>query len=563
MHYNYIIIGAGPAGLQLGYFFEKNKENYIILERNCDVGSFFKTYPKQRNLISINKKTIFPVIKNKLRHDWNSLINEDEFLLKSDDFYPKADDYVEYLSEFQKKYNIKVKFNCLIDKIDKYDLKRDNKDGFIINDTENNSYSCCKLFMATGVGARPIPKNIYTGITCIDDECKIIDYSNMDLNLDLYKNKSVVIIGTGNAAFETANYLNPVVESINMFGNPKTAWQTHYPGNLRSINLPFLDTFFLKQGNSIWTTDCLKDKNNITILNIHLKILAKFLSASGSKISYIIWCGGFEPNYSLLNFDLKLKSGNFPVLKSTYESVSQPNLYFIGTLMQERDYKQGTSSFIHGFRYDIEFLYKHLTNNIEYTEIIGSENLIKYIENRFNESSVLYHRLNSFKDIVVLKNNKKGNEIFWYYNDIYTPYGNEFILNKGVTSLELNIEFGKPRFEEITDHSTLFSNARFPIPPFTHVRYKIHSSETNKYKEIHGSETPTSELNVPEIHYIYIPYMVECMINELSEKSIDNFEKGIIEKIYKFYREITPNEYDIAPKEFYISPLFDMKNPLL
>tara|TARA_R110002072_G_scaffold129946_4_gene268592 strand:- start:5325 stop:5486 length:162 start_codon:yes stop_codon:yes gene_type:complete len=53
------------------------------------------------------------------------------------------------------------------------------------------------------------------------------------------------------------------------------------------------------------------------------------------------------------------------------------------------------------------------------------------------------------------------------------------------------------------------------------------------------------------------------MINELSEKSIHNFEKGIINQIYNFYREITPKEYDIAPKEFYISPLFDMKNPLL
>ena len=107
MFYEYIIVGAGPAGLQLGYFFEKNNEDYIILERNSDVGSFFKKYPKQRKLISINKKAKLPVIKSKLRHDWNSLINDDDFLLKSEDYYPKADDYVEYLSDLKKNIILK------------------------------------------------------------------------------------------------------------------------------------------------------------------------------------------------------------------------------------------------------------------------------------------------------------------------------------------------------------------------------------------------------------------------------------------------------------------------
>ena len=36
-----IIIGAGPAGLQLGYFFEKNSINYLIFEKNDICGSFF------------------------------------------------------------------------------------------------------------------------------------------------------------------------------------------------------------------------------------------------------------------------------------------------------------------------------------------------------------------------------------------------------------------------------------------------------------------------------------------------------------------------------------------
>lgn len=545
-----IIIGAGPAGIQLGYFFEKSGEEYIILEGSESVGNFFSKYPKQRKLISINKKNVFPIHENSLRHDWNSLINSERFYLKSEDYYPNADDYVEYLSEFSKKFNLKIKLSTMIKRIDKKD------DKFILEDENNIMYECINLFIGTGVSPKKQPKEIYDKVRELYPNCKVIEYSNMPLDLEMYKKKSVAIIGAGNAALETANYLNKVTESINIFGYAKSAWQTHYPGNIRSINLGFLDTFFLKQGNSIWTEKRIENGDSMLyvkiLMDVHLKILEEMLNASGSKLSYIIFCTGFEPNYSMFNFSFKLKAGNFPVLNSKFESVDVKNLYFIGTMMQENDYKLGTSSFIHGFRYNIEFLFRCLKNEIKAIEINGREELIKYIENRFNKTTALYHRLGGFKDII----QKKSENKFVYYEDIYRDYGNSFILDKKITSIEINIEYGKEKFEQITDRSTLFSTATMKSPPFTHAKYRIYSSERKCKKVIDGSETPTSDLNVPSIHYIYIPFIVNMAINELSQESILDFEKKIIEKIYKFYREITPKEYNITPKEYYIPETF-------
>ena len=34
MYWDYIVIGAGPAGLQMGHFLEKARRNYVILERS-------------------------------------------------------------------------------------------------------------------------------------------------------------------------------------------------------------------------------------------------------------------------------------------------------------------------------------------------------------------------------------------------------------------------------------------------------------------------------------------------------------------------------------------------
>ncbi len=73
-HAQYIIIGAGPAGLQLAYFLEKKGRDYLVLDRGKVPGNFFENNPRHRKLISINK--VYTGKDNpdaNLRWDWNSL----------------------------------------------------------------------------------------------------------------------------------------------------------------------------------------------------------------------------------------------------------------------------------------------------------------------------------------------------------------------------------------------------------------------------------------------------------------------------------------------------------
>jgi len=73
-HHEYIILGGGAAGVQLGYYFEKSERDYLVLERGDHVGSFFEVFPRHRQLISINKRfTGSNDPEFKMRHDWNSL----------------------------------------------------------------------------------------------------------------------------------------------------------------------------------------------------------------------------------------------------------------------------------------------------------------------------------------------------------------------------------------------------------------------------------------------------------------------------------------------------------
>src|SRR4029453_120252 len=52
---NYVVIGAGPAGLQLGYFLQRAGREYLIVEAGSTPGTFYRTFPRHRRMISINK----------------------------------------------------------------------------------------------------------------------------------------------------------------------------------------------------------------------------------------------------------------------------------------------------------------------------------------------------------------------------------------------------------------------------------------------------------------------------------------------------------------------------
>ena len=156
VYYDNIILGAGPAGLQCSYYFNKLNINYVILEKESICGSFFSKYPLSNNLISINKKNTGSSNEDfNLRHDWNSLLNEEQFNFKkySNSYYPNRTELVQYLNDFREKFNLNIHFNKNVILI----KKRDDK--YIINiENSDEIYVCKKLIIATGLSKMVMPK---------------------------------------------------------------------------------------------------------------------------------------------------------------------------------------------------------------------------------------------------------------------------------------------------------------------------------------------------------------------------------------------------------------------
>ncbi|KZN48729.1 NAD(P)-binding domain-containing protein [Pseudoalteromonas luteoviolacea] len=414
VEHDYVIIGGGPAGLQLGYFFSRDLKNYLILEKADKAGAYFDKYPVHRKLISINKVyTGFDCFNINLRWDWNSLLSEKELSFKeySEEYFPKADRMVDYLNDYAKVNELNIRYNSDVVKVSK-------KEGiFYITLADGDQIKTKNLVVATGLSEERVPN--VSGIE------HAVTYGEHSLELDKYKNKRVMILGKGNSAFETADHLNDVTASIHLLSpNPvKLAWSTHYVGNLRAVNNNVLDTYQLKSQNTILDGEVEK----ITKAGDSLLVDVKYTHAEGQRIQVpvdeIIICAGFKFSNKIFDetcMPEMCSMDKYPSMTSDWESTSVSNMYFAGTITHSRDYKKSFSGFIHGFRYNAKLLNSVLNEKnhekpfpsykVDYSSFSLHDALIK----RIHENSSLFQQPGFICDYIRV-NSDKG---FEYIEDL-------------------------------------------------------------------------------------------------------------------------------------------------
>lgn len=256
-HHDYVIVGSGPAGLQMAYFLDRLGEDYVLLERSAHNAAFFSRFPRHRKLISINKQSTGSEDPDfVLRHDWNSLLTDDangnfssglptpfNFRNYSQTFFPRADDMVRYLNDFAGVFELNVRVNTSVDRIER--TKSPSGANFLLKTSnpakkgQSRAFTAKVVLMATGLTRPSYPREA-AGINNTEG------YESFDPTTaaERFAGKRVLILGTGNSAFEIANQIYGVANLVEMCSRhpPKFSWHTHYAGNVRATNAEFLDT---------------------------------------------------------------------------------------------------------------------------------------------------------------------------------------------------------------------------------------------------------------------------------------------------------------------------------
>ncbi|KAK7501280.1 hypothetical protein BaRGS_00007405 [Batillaria attramentaria] len=424
-YHDYCVVGGGPAGLQLGFFLERANRDYIIFERSNVSGHFFEDFPRHRTLISINKRNTGKINKEfNLRHDWNSLLSDDESLLfrhYSKEMFPHADRLLDYLRDYQQKLGIKVQFNTEVRNIRK---ASDNKEHYQLDDQRGNTYQCKVLVVATGLWKPNIPN--MKGIEYAEG------YETVSLNPDDYEGKRVLILGNGNAAFEVAEGIYGATNLIHVLSGSRVrlAWATHYVGDVRAVNNALLDTYQLKSLDGFIEGPLMK----IVLKKVGDKILPDGLEGTVvSKVfktenfplrefyDKVIRCLGFTFDDSVFQSDTMPRHGRgrkkkFPAIGHNYESINLPGVFIAGAASHSLDFRKSAGGFLHGFRYTTRALHKLLENRYEGvpwpSQQIPVTQLLNYVLKRMNEASGVYQMFSMLGDVITISDDGKMAEVF-------------------------------------------------------------------------------------------------------------------------------------------------------
>jgi len=256
------------------------------VERGSRVGTFWETYPRHDQLISLNKRyTSRPreeFDEFNLRHDWNSLLPaaaaaagvggrstgargarggggaSPRFTDFSSRMFPAREEYLAYLRAYHRFHRLKVQFEWEVARVSRRRIG--DHEGFALQSSAGRFLTCKYLIVATALGRPYVPD--MEGIELADG------YESVDVreeasegggrwdrgsgkaphpsplaSAQAYKDQRVLVLGLGNAAFEAAGRAQATAGYVHMIGRShgglKQSYFTHYVGDLRAVNNGF------------------------------------------------------------------------------------------------------------------------------------------------------------------------------------------------------------------------------------------------------------------------------------------------------------------------------------
>ncbi|XP_028406643.1 FAD-dependent oxidoreductase domain-containing protein 2-like [Dendronephthya gigantea] len=456
-HHEYCVVGAGPGGLQIAYFLKRSNRDYIVFERNSEAGSFYKFYPRHRGLISINKRHTGKTNKEfNMRHDWNSLLSDDESLRMtrySKMLFPKADVLVQYLNDFATKLNLKISYNTEVKSVS----KQVANNSFILQDQNGFVYTCDDLIVSTGIPIENIPD--FKGIEHTQS------YGEMSLDREDYEGQTVLILGGGNAAFETADFIMESTNVVHVMGRSRVrlAWSTHYVGDVRAVNNRILDNYQLKSLDGYLE----KSFSQISIVKHNGRLYVDFYDTKGKILNKtgvapdnyslrepydkILRCLGFRFDFSIFNDTVmpnkcEGKKSKYPLITPDYQSDNVPRLWFGGATAHSLDWKKSAGGFIHGYRYTARSLHRILewrNHGVKWKHhIIPQSQILNYITKRVNEASGIYQMFGILVDVVIYVSEDQAIYIEEFPLKLLDKFERYSGLPSGPT-IVVNMEYGK------------------------------------------------------------------------------------------------------------------------
>ncbi|TQR20340.1 flavin-containing monooxygenase [Psychrobacillus vulpis] len=343
MIYDVVVLGAGQAGLSMGYYLKNSSLSFLIIDNSERIGDVWRK--------RYDSLTLFTPSSYSSLHGLAMEGNPIEF--------PTKDEIADYLERYANNFNLPLLLNTEVKKIHKEDTI------FKIT-TECDILEAKNVVIATGSFQYPRIPSLSEDIS----EEVVQLHSSQYKNPSQLKEGSVIVVGGGNSGSQIASEISQSHETYLSVGqnlrflplnlaNKSIFWWFDKIGILKASSSSFIGRRIQNLGDPIFGYD-LKDK----VKNGTVQIKNRTVSVKGHTITFedqtsldvhnIIWATGFIPDYSWIDIpSLYEEKGK---LQHNRGITNIDGLYFLGLPWQHR---RG-SALLLGVGNDAKYLYQFI-----------------------------------------------------------------------------------------------------------------------------------------------------------------------------------------------------------
>lgn len=342
---DYIIIGAGQAGLAMAYELTQLKKKYLVLDANTETGA-----PWLKRWDSL--KLFTPA-------EFNHLPGL-EFPSKKG-YYPDKYDVAAYLKSYVDTFNIPITFNTKIKSLKK-------EANYFVLKSDTKTFKAKHVVVATGPFHKPFTPSFHSKI---GDHITQI-HSEHYKNTQQLQEGATLVVGSGDSGVQILNEISNTDRTVYFSGDTnivsipqeilgKTLWWWFKKIGFLSVNkFSFIGKKLSTGVQPIIGTNVksLLKKKNIVCVGRTLdasKTVLNFEKGSYNNIKNVVWATGFKPNFEWID-GITLNTNNYP---KNYRGISDvEGLYFLGLPWL---YTRGSAT-LGGVKKDTKFISNYIKN---------------------------------------------------------------------------------------------------------------------------------------------------------------------------------------------------------
>jgi putative flavoprotein involved in K+ transport len=331
-----IVIGGGQSGLAAGYYLNRARRSFLIVDANQRSGDTWRGRWDSLRLFSPAQYDSLPGLSLDMRKGT----------------FPGKDVLADYLDDYASHFNMPTLRGVRVTRVAR-------RAGDFIVECEDRTLSCANVIVATGAYSRP----------WIPDSSAFLNSSIHQVHSSGYRRPGdivgdhVLVVGFGTSGIEIAIELAAAGRRVLLSGRPTAqALSKFVPAIFEGKNhiLRLIGAAYWNFIHRVVTIDTVlgrKAKSQISLrgqplvrlnradaLAAGIELVARLAGVTEGKpsledgrgldISAVVWCTGFRPNYQFLELpELLLDGKGLPI--APHGIVEQiPGLYFVGLPFQ-------------------------------------------------------------------------------------------------------------------------------------------------------------------------------------------------------------------------------------